>query len=284
MRTAILSAALAAGLGLAAQSTMVKPFQPSPSASVSQDLGICNVKIDYSRPGVKGRAIWDGLVPYGKVWRTGANGATVITFSHPVKVAGKDLPAGSYAFFAIPGPKAWTLILNGNPRQWGAEEYKPAEDVLRFEATPEARSTPEEYLQYTIHVKSPEALRVELAWEKLAVGFDVALDTPGIYWAYLEKTLAGAKAGEAAPFTAGARYCLNAGVHLDQGLAWADQSLKAKETFQGFEVKARLLQKLGRTAEALPLLDRAAALAEAAKVPQAYLDGLKKAKADWAGK
>jgi hypothetical protein len=284
MRNAILSAAFVSGLVLQAQSTTIKPFLPSPAASVSQDLGICNVKVDYSRPGIKGRAIWGGLVPYGKVWRAGANGATVLTFSHPVTIAGRDLPAGSYALFAIPGPKAWTLILSGNPKQWGAEDYKSSEDVLRFEAIPEARTVPEEYLQYAIHVKSPGLLRLELAWEKLAVGFDVAMDAQGIYWSYLEKTLAGVKAGEAAPFAAGARYCLNSGTHLDQGLAWADRSMEARETYQGLDVKARLLQKLGRGKEALPLLDKAYELAEAAKAPQGYLDGLKKTRAEWTAK
>jgi hypothetical protein len=278
MRAVILSAALTAVLG--AQQPLVRPFQPSPAASVSQDLGICNVKIDYSRPGVKGRKIWGGLVPYGEVWRAGANAATVITFSHPVKIAGKDLAAGSYAFFAIPGEKAWTLILSGNAKQWGAEDYKPSEDVLRFQATPEALPGSQEWLAYDVQVKAPDAVRVELSWEKLKVGFDVALDAPAVYWAYLEKTLG----GQGAPFASGARYCLNSGTHLDKGLEWADLSIKVKETYANLEVKAKLLQKLGRTGEALPLLGRAIELAKAAGTPEDYVAGLEKTRAQWSGK
>ncbi len=281
MRTVILSAALAASLGLAAQQTMVKPYQPSPGASITQTVGSSTVKIDYSRPGVKGRTIWGGLVPFGEVWRTGANNATVITFSDPVKVDGKDLAAGSYAFFAIPGPKTWTLIFNRNAKQWGAYDHKASEDALRVEATPVALAQPEEYLNYSIHLKSLEALRVELAWEKVSVGFDVTLDTPGLYWAYLEKTLAGAGAGEHVPFLQGARYCLNNNVHLDKGMEWIDRSLKAKEVYSNLETKARLLEKAGRKAEALTTLQKAIDLATAAKTPQEYLDGLAKTKAAW---
>ena len=289
MRSVLLSAALAgtlglAGSGLSAQQTMVKQFQPSPGASVSQDLGSTNVKIEYSRPGVKGRKIWDGLVPYGEVWRTGANNATVITFSDPVKIAGKELPAGSYAFFAIPGPKAWTLIFSRNTRQWGSYAYTTAEDALRVEATPSTLPANQEYLLYTIQVKAPDALRIELAWEKLAVGFDVDVDTAGLYWAYLQKTLAGAKPEEATPFAQGARYCLNAGTHLDQGMVWIDRSIQAKETYANQEIKAKLLHKVGKSKEAMPYLQKAIVLATAAKAPKEYLDGLEQLKVEWTGK
>lgn len=284
MRTVILSAALAAALSLPAQQTMVKPYQPSPGASVTQTVGNSTVKIDYSRPGVKGRKIWGGLVPFGEVWRTGANNATVITFSDPVKIAGKDLPAGSYAFFAIPGPQAWTLIFNKNVKQWGAYDYKATEDALRVEAAPAPLAVPEEYLQFAIHMKSLEALRVELAWEKLSVGFDVTLDTPGLYWAYLEKTLAGAKPEEHVPFLQGARYCLNNDVHLDKGMEWIDRSLKAKEVYSNLDTKARYLHKAGKKAEALSTLQKAIDLATAAKTPQEYLDGLARTKAEWSAK
>jgi len=284
MRSLLLSAALVATLGLPAQQTTVKPFQPSPAATVSQDLGSFTVKIDYSRPGVKGRKIWGGLVPYGEVWRTGANNATVITFSDPVKIAGKDLAAGSYAFFALPGEKTWKLILNKNPKQWGAYAHKTEEDALTFEVTPAALPGDEEYLQYAIHLASPEAFRIELAWEKLSVGFDVAVDTPTLYWAYLTRTLAAARPEEATPFAQGARYCLGSGTHLDQGLAWIDLSIKAKETYGNTEVKAKLLQKTGRTAEALPLLQKARDLAVAAKAPKDYLDGLDETRKAWTAK
>jgi|GEM_PF-4581860 len=153
-----------------------------------------------------------------------------------------------------------------------------------MEVAPTALPAAQEYLQYAVQVKGPDALRIELAWEKLSVGFDVSVDTTNLYWAYLEKTLAGAKADENVPFLQGARYCLSSGTHLDQGMIWIDKALQAKETFSALEVKAKLLQKSGKVAEALPLLRKAKAAATEAKAPKEYLDGLDKTLAEWAKK
>ncbi|BDU77646.1 DUF2911 domain-containing protein [Mesoterricola sediminis] len=284
MRALPFFVALPAALALQAQPTVVKPYQPSPAASVSQDLGASTVKIDYSSPAVKGRKIWGGLVPYDHIWRAGANNATVFTFSDPVKIGGKELAAGSYAFFAVPGEKAWKLIFNRNPKQWGDYTHKDEEDVVSFEVKPMPMPHLQERLTYALAVKSDTALVATLAWEKVAVAFEIGLDAPGLYWAYLNRTLAGAKPDEYVPFLRGARYCLDSGTHLDQGLAWADQSIKAKETYGNLETKARLLHRTGRAAEALPLLKKALDLAVAAQVPQDYTDGLKKTLADWQGK
>ena len=283
MRTTLLALALAATPSLIAQQTVIKPFQESPAATVTQDLGISTVKIEYHRPSVKGRKIWGAVVPFGEVWRTGANDATVITFSDPVTIGGQNLAAGAYALFAIPGPEAWTLILNKQAKQWGAYGYKPAEDALRLQVKP--RTAPfQESLGFTLQVAAPDRLQVTLGWENLAVGFDVTLDARGLYWAYLERTLAGVKPEEWAPWSQAASYCLAANVHLDQAMAWVDQSLKVKETARNLEVKARLLDKAGRTREALPFLQKALALGTAAKAPKEALAGLERTLADWTQK
>ena len=283
MKNLLLSAALVATIGLPAQQTVVKPLQESPAATVTQDLGNSTVKIDYHRPSVKGRKIWGELVPFGEVWRTGANEATIFTFSDPVTVAGHALAAGSYAFFAIPGAEAWTLIFNKQAKQWGAYSYKAAEDALRFQVKPAAASF-QEALGYSIQVAAPDKLRVELGWEKLSVGFDVAIDVRGLYWAYLERTLATAKADEWVPFYQGANYCLTNNLHLDKGMEWIDRSIQAKVTYRNQEVKARFLDKTGKTKEAMPYLQKAVELAVAAKTPKEYLDGLEKTRTEWAKK
>ena len=282
MRHLLCSAALVTTLGLPAQ-TVLKPFQESPAATVSQDLGASTVKIEYHKPAVKGRKVWGELVPFGEVWRTGANDATVITFSEPVKIAGKDLPAGSYAFFALPGKDEWTLIFNKTAKQWGAYGYKAADDALRIQAKP--RTAPfQEYLSYTLQVVSMDQMRVDLCWENLAVGFEVAQDAKAQYWSYLEKTLAGAKPGESTPYLQAASYCLNNNVHLDQAMLWTDQALKAKEDYRGLSMKARLLNKAGKKPEALLCLQKAIDAAKAAKIPQENLDGLLKTQAEWTKK
>lgn len=156
-----------------------KPKQPqaSPAASVSQRVGLTNVEIRYHRPAVKGRAIWGGLVPYDAVWRAGANNATTISFENAVKVAGKDVPAGTYSFFAVPTAKSWTLVLNKTAEQWGAYKYAQAEDLLRFEVQP-TEAPMQEWLRYTIEPTGSSSAQVRLAWEKLAVEFSVEDGAP----------------------------------------------------------------------------------------------------------
>ena len=148
----------------------------SPKAMVEQTVGFTEVTIDYSRPGVKGRKIWGGLVPYNVVWRAGANEATKITFSTDVKIDGKSLKAGSYGFFAIPGQKTWILIFNKVANQWGAFEYNDVEDALRIEVTPMQNNCWQEWLAYTISKSSDNKAVVMLEWEKLKVPFNVEVE------------------------------------------------------------------------------------------------------------
>ena len=258
----------------------LKAMQVSPAASVSQTLGISTVKIDYYRPAVKGRPIWGELVPFGEVWRAGANDATIITFSDPVKINGKELAAGSYGFFVLPTKDSWALILNKKAKQWGAYEYKAEEDVLRLEVKPQSASH-QESLQYDLQIVSPDRVRVELRWEKLAAAFEVEFDVKGLYWKHLEETLAKAPTTDWVPWFQAANYCLQQNVQLDKAMGWIDVSLKAQATYRNQEVKARLLQKTGKTPEALPFLDKAIESAVAAKTPKAYLDGLEKTKKEW---
>jgi len=280
MRMPFLATALVVAASLQAQQTTLKPFQESPAASVTQTLGISTVQIDYHRPAVKGRKIWGELVPFGEVWRTGANDATTITFSDAVKVNGKDLPAGTYGFFAIPGPEAWTLIFNRTAKQWGAYDYKASDDVLRVSVKP--RFAPlAEYLTYELNVAGPDRLKAELIWEHLAVPFDVAIDAKGIYWAYLQKTLAGAQPGEWVPRYQAAQYCLANDVHLDQADTWADQSIAAKPTPRNLFLKARLLKKAGQAKAGLPFVEKAIDLASQEKDATELLAIMTKAKAAW---
>jgi len=149
----------------------------SPKAAVEQTVGFTVIRIDYSRPGVKGRKIWGGLVPYDVVWRAGANEATKITFATDVKINGKKLKAGSYGFFAIPTSKNWTLIFNKVADQWGAFEYNDVEDALRIEVTPEKdENFWQEWMSYTFTRTSDNTAVIKLEWEKLKVPFTVEVE------------------------------------------------------------------------------------------------------------
>jgi len=149
-----------------------KDLRISPMAEVTQTVGFTDVRIVYSRPGVKGRTIWGKLVPYDAVWRAGANEATKITFSTDVTIEGKKLKKGSYSFFAIPGKSEWTLIFNKVADQWGAFEYNESEDALRIKVKTE-KAKWQEWLSYTINKASDTSAVIRLEWEKIKVPFKV---------------------------------------------------------------------------------------------------------------
>ncbi|HSP86824.1 MAG TPA: DUF2911 domain-containing protein [Ignavibacteriaceae bacterium] len=144
----------------------------SPKASVMQEVGLTEVKVDYNRPGVKGRTVWGELVPYNKVWRAGANEATIISFSSDVSIEGKKLPAGKYSFFAVPNKNEWTLIFNKVAEQWGAFEYNEAEDALRITVKPQSNNFTE-WLTYSFEKTGDKAATLNLKWEKIKVPFKI---------------------------------------------------------------------------------------------------------------
>jgi hypothetical protein len=147
----------------------------SPKAEVMQTVGFTEVKIDYSRPGVKDRVIWGELVPYDKIWRAGANEATKFTFSTDVLINDKPIQAGSYSFFVFPGREEWTLIFNKVADQWGAFEYNEAEDVLRIKVIP-IENDFQEWLTYTITRTSDTTADIKLEWENLKVPFTLKVN------------------------------------------------------------------------------------------------------------
>jgi len=150
----------------------VKKVRVSPKAGVFQTIGITDVNVSYSRPGVKNRKIWGELVPYNKVWRAGADEATQITFSTDVLIEGKKLPAGAYGFFAIPGENEWTLIFNKVADQWGAFSYNESEDALRIKVKPVTNSN-HDWLLYSFTEMTPTTAQLNLIWEKLKVSFKI---------------------------------------------------------------------------------------------------------------
>ena len=153
----------------------VKKVRLSPKAGIFQTVGLTDINISYSRPGVKTRKIWGELVPYNKVWRTGADEATKFTFSTDVMIEGKKLIAGSYSFFAIPGQNEWTLIFNKVADQWGAFTYNEAEDALRIKVKPLTNSN-HEWLLYSfteMDSKHPASAQINLMWENIKVPFKV---------------------------------------------------------------------------------------------------------------
>jgi len=244
--------------------------RPSPKATVTQTVGLTDVTIMYCRPSVRGRAIWGGLVPYDQVWRTGANEATTITFADDVTIDGTTLPAGTFGLFTIPGKDEWTVIFNKGAKQWGAYEYKQADDVLRIKVKPQATEF-HELLTFAFPVVTTESANVAIVWEKLAVLFTIKVDT-------VDKVLAAARKAIddwRLPYRA-ATFCLDNNVNLAEARGWMDKSIAMKETMYNLAGKARFLALDGKKADAIALAKKAIAVGKAAdpKADTAMVDNL----------
>lgn len=174
MKTAfMLSALLVCFLATQADAQQDKSQRPSPPMTASNNMGETKIVINYGSPAVKGREIWGKLVPYDKVWRTGANEATTFEVSTDVLIEGRNLPAGRYALFTIPGADEWTFIFNKDADQWGAYNYKEELDVLRVDVKPAKNGEMAERLTFNVVVNGTEEARVNLFWEAVAVGFNM---------------------------------------------------------------------------------------------------------------
>jgi hypothetical protein len=261
--------ALSAAAALAQLSTPI----PSPNATVSQTIGVTKVEVVYSRPHVKGasrkedRVIWGALVPYDKVWRTGANSVTKITFDGDVTVEGQKLAAGSYGLFTIPGQTEWTVILNkqatGSPA-----DYKAENDVLRVKVKTESTHMHELFTIVFPQVTSSSAV-LALMWEKLALHVNIAVDTNAQFLSNAKDAVAKAKPDDwRTPLTA-ARYLRENKYAPADMAAFLDKSLAVKETFANLSTKADVLADGGKTKEALAAAQKALSLKEADPKPSA---------------
>jgi len=162
-------ALLAAGCICAVAGAQIKMPQPSSTQTIKQDFGMGAIELTYSRPNAKGRKIFGELVPYNKLWRTGANGATKIVFTDAVELGGKKIDSGTYVLYTIPGVDSWEVILNKGLKNWGIDGYKETEDVIRFRAEPtKTKGKLETFTMQFANIK-PESCELQLLWEKTMV-------------------------------------------------------------------------------------------------------------------
>lgn len=231
-----------------AQSFVIDLPLRSPAAAVSQRIGLTDIEIRYHRPQVNGRKIWGDLVPYGKVWRTGANTITTIHFSDPVTIDGHPLDAGTYGFHAIPTAGEWTLIFSKNAAIWGSFTYDQSEDALRVAVTPEP-SPMHESLTFEIDHLQPDSAVVALEWEHLRVPFRVGVDTHAIVQASLKRQLRGQKRYIWMSWDDAANYLLDEKLSPDDALAYANKSIEFEDRFDNELTKSKALTALNRPAD-----------------------------------
>ncbi|HKC25413.1 MAG TPA: DUF2911 domain-containing protein [Thermoanaerobaculia bacterium] len=232
----------------------------SQRASVAQRVGLTDIAIVYHRPAVNKRKIWGGLVPYGEVWRAGADENTTISFSSPVKVNGKELAAGTYGLHMLPTEKDWTVIFSKEAQAWGSFSYDPKEDALRVVASAQPGEL-QERLSYTFDDPTNTSTGISLRWEKLRVPFTVDVDTPAVVVASLREQLRGLPRFFWQGWNQAAAYCAQNGVNLDEAMSWADSSIKIGENFSNLRTKATLLEKKGDAKPAAELRAKALTLA-----------------------
>lgn len=257
--------------------------RPSQKAQVMQTVGLTDVTIVYSRPGVKGRAIWGGLVPYDKVWRTGANEATSITFSTDVKINGKPLAAGVYSLHTIPTQKEWTLIFNTKADQWGSYSYNDSADALRIQVKPQPHEFVE-CMQFGFPDIAVDKATVALDWEKLRIPFEIQVGTVELALTNARTAMSSLAADDNQTAYRSAAFAFQNNVAPDEARQWVDKSISIKETWLNLRLKADMMAKEGKTAEAISFAERAIATGKAANAPADELAKIDKQVKEWKAK
>lgn len=250
MTKSLWTLALVASLAGSVQAQIRTP-QASPMATVSQGVGLGKVTIDYSRPALKGRKMFGDQVPYGKVWRTGANMATKLTLDTDMTISGKTVPAGAYALLTIPGENEWTIIINKTAQSFGAFTYKESEDFMRFTVKAEKLAAPAEFFTIEFTDFTPTATDVALRWENAQVKFLIKTDPDAAIMAQIQTETAkpDAKPGV---FSAAANYYFDTNRDLKQAREWADKVVAADQKYWTYFLRGKIAAKQGdcKTAKA----------------------------------
>jgi tetratricopeptide (TPR) repeat protein len=257
---------LAAMSGISpAQSFVLDLPRQSQHAQITQRIGITDITISYHRPLVNNRKVWDGLVPYGKVWRAGANENTTISFSDPVTIEGKALDKGTYGLHMIPTADQWTIIFSKNSTSWGSFTYNEAEDALRVNVKPQAAEM-HEALTYDFDQVKPDSAAVVLEWEKVAVPFKVAVDVHDVVQSSLKKQLRNLSQYTWMSWDDAANYLLTEKVALDDALTYAGKSIENEDRYDNEMTKSKALAALNRKDDAAAAQKKALDLASPLQV------------------
>ena len=265
-KTLLSSLVLASGLaftcGLLAQTPKVDFPAASPACTLKQHVGLTDIEIVYSRPGVKARPIFGGLVPYGQVWRTGANNATKITFSTPVKLNGAEIPAGTYALFTIPGETEWTIIISKDTAA-SIFNYNQTNDLVRVKATPVKLSQTIETFTIEFTDIRDESATLNLLWEKTLVPVKIEIELTGKLVPQIEAVMSAAEGRK--PYYQAALFYYDHGQDLQKASKWIDAAIADRETYYIVHLKAKILAKLGDKEGAIAAAKHSTELAIKAK-------------------
>jgi hypothetical protein len=265
MKKLILAAcAICMLFGAVAQQQQLKTPPASPTQTVKQDFALSSMELSYSRPGVKGRKVFGDLVPYGKVWRTGANAATTITFGDDVIIGGKKIPAGKYGLVTIPEKDSWTLIISKQLDLNNPSNYKQENDIVRVTAKPMEMKDKMETFTMQFADITPNSCALHIMWENTAVALPITSDVDG----KVMKNIDDMMKADTKPYFAAAVYYLQNGKDLNQALAWFDKAIELESNPNAYWMhhqRANCLAKLGRKKEARDAAEKSKAMAVTAK-------------------
>jgi len=267
----LFSAVIGSGLffsTLASAQPKVDFPSPSPLSTLKQRVGLPDIEIVYSRPSAKGRAIFGGLVPYGEVWRTGANGRTTISFSTPVKLNGTDIPAGKYSLFTIPGQSEWTIAINKDSTS-SPFAYNASNDVARVTAPAVKLAENIETFSIMINAIRDDSATIDLIWEHTAVPIHLTLDLVSTLQPQIEAAMSAS--GDKKPYYQAAMFYYDHNLDMQKAKTWIENATLSGETYYIVHLKAKILAKLGDKEGAITAAKRSSELAAKAEGASGYL-------------
>ncbi len=249
-------------LSVGASAQGIKTPAPSPTQTLKQDFALSSIEITYSRPAAKGRKIFGDLVPFGKIWRTGANAATKVTFGEDVKVGGMPVKAGSYAIYSVPTANQWEIIINKGANNSGLTGYKTEDDVARFKV--ESMQLPMMIENFTIILGNLTASSadIQILWENTAVQIPVVADIDTKIMAQINSAMT----VDSRPYFQAASYYFDNGKDIAKALEWANKAVEAQPTaFWVMHLKAKIQAKAGDKTGAKTTAMKSIELAKEAK-------------------
>jgi len=248
-----------------AQSTQLDLPLQSQHATITQRVGVTDITIDYHRPLANDRKVWGGLVPYGAVWRAGANQNTTITFTDPVTIEGKPLAAGTYGLHMIPNQDEWTIIFSKMHTAWGSFSYDQGEDALRVTVKPQATDL-HNALAYDFDQVQPDSTVVTMSWDKVAAPFKVAVNLQQTVEASLHNQLRGLSQYTWDAWDDAATYMVDNKMDLNEALKYEDKSIQNEERFENLMTKSRILDAIGQKEQAMAAHNKALAMGNAGQL------------------
>jgi tetratricopeptide (TPR) repeat protein len=259
MKNKILILAALAALAFTTNAQQLKTPQASPTCNIKQNFALSDITIEYSRPGVKGRTVFGDLVPWGKVWRTGANGSTTISFGSNVKLEGNAVAAGKYALYTIPDKDSWQIMLYKDMDLGGdVSNYKQENELLRFKVKPTSISNKVETFTINIADITNTSANIELTWEQTKVSFKVTTDIDST----IMKNIDSMMANDSRPYFSAANYYYENDKDMKKALEWVNKAIELNPRYFVVHLKAKILMKMKDYNGAIAAAEQSLALAQ----------------------